>query len=126
MNPPVYTTGSWRPHPGHGERFLDAWTEFANWSAGMPGVHMAVLARDLRDPERFVSVVGWDSIEAVRAWKSSPQFKPRMARVQEHIDRFAPTELEVVATVAPGVAAQPAGDSDQRSKARLKAPSRAA
>jgi heme-degrading monooxygenase HmoA len=55
-----------------------------------------VLARDVRDPERFVSFVAWDSLEAVRAWKTSPGFRPRMARVQEHIDKFAPTELEVV------------------------------
>jgi heme-degrading monooxygenase HmoA len=58
-----------------------------------------VLARDLRDPDRFISFVAWDSIDDVRAWKSSPEFKPHMARVQEHIDKFAPTELQVVSTV---------------------------
>jgi heme-degrading monooxygenase HmoA len=93
---PVYTTGSWRPHPGHEQAFLAEWREFADWSARMPGAGAAVLARDVRDPERFVSFVAWDSLEAVRAWKTSPGFRPRMARVQEHIDKFAPTELEVV------------------------------
>jgi heme-degrading monooxygenase HmoA len=62
----------------------------------MPGAGTAVLTRDVRDPERFVSFVAWASLEAVRAWKTSPEFRPRMARVQKHVDKFAPTELEVV------------------------------
>jgi heme-degrading monooxygenase HmoA len=97
--PDVYTTGSWRPFPGQEERFLEAWTEFARWSSGMPGAGRGLLARDLRDPERFISFVEWQSIEAVRGWKDSPEFKQRMSRVQQHVDKFAPTELEVVATV---------------------------
>jgi heme-degrading monooxygenase HmoA len=67
----------------------------------MPGAHAAVLARDVRDPERFVSFSSWDSLDAIRAWKTAPEFKPRMARVQAHIDKFAATELEVVADVSP-------------------------
>ena len=101
MSPAVYTTGSWRPFPGHEEAFLDEWHEFANWSASMEGAQFGLLARDLRDPERFVSYMGWDTLEHVRGWKRSPDFKPRMARVQAHIDQFAPTELEVVATAGP-------------------------
>jgi heme-degrading monooxygenase HmoA len=95
----VYTTGSWRPFPGAEEPFLGAWKEFAAWACTHPGARHATLARDLRDPERFVSFIAWDDIESVRAWKSSPEFKSRMSRVQEHIDKFAPTELEVVAAV---------------------------
>ena len=41
----------------------------------------------------------WAGIDEVRAWKGSPEFKERMSRVQKHIDKFAPTELEIVATV---------------------------
>jgi len=93
----TYTTGSWRPFDGHEEAFLSAWKEFAGWAATLPGAGKAFLARDLRDPGRFVSFMHWEDIEAVRAWKTSPEFKPRMSKVQEHIDKFAPTELEVVA-----------------------------
>ncbi|HET7380154.1 MAG TPA: antibiotic biosynthesis monooxygenase family protein [Gaiellales bacterium] len=105
MTPPSYTTGSWRPLPGHEAAFLDEWREFANWSAGMPGAHLAILARDLRDADRFVSFMGWDGLDDVRNWKRSPEFKSRMARVQAHIDKFAPTELEIVVTAGPGEAA---------------------
>ena len=92
----VYATGSWKPFEGQEEAFLEEWREFMAWACSLPGAGRAVLARDLRDPERFVSFSTWDSIESVKAWKSSPEFKPRMSRVQEHIDKFAPTELEVV------------------------------
>lgn len=101
----VYTTGSWAPFPGHEAEFLAAWEEFMGWAARQPGAGAAVLARDIRDPERFVSFAAWESLDAVRAWKGSPEFKPRMRRVQEHIDRFAPTELDVVCRVSPPVPA---------------------
>ena len=100
----AYTTGSWQAYAGHEDAFLEAWQEFANWSCQMPGAHLAVLARDLRDPDRFVSLMAWDSLEDIRAWKRSPEFKSRMAPVQEHIDRFAPTELDVVVTAVRGYA----------------------
>lgn len=101
----IYTTGSWKPFPGHEEAFLAAWSEFMGWATSLPGAGEAILARDLRDPERFVSFAAWDGVEAMRGWKDSPEFKPRMGRVQEHIDKFAPTEVDVVARVAPPRAA---------------------
>ena len=96
MSQPIYTTGSWTPLPGHEAGFLEAWEAFMAWATGLPGAGEAVLARDVRDPERFVSFAAWDSMDAVRAWKDSPEFKPRMSQVQKHIDKFAPTELDVV------------------------------
>lgn len=95
----VYTTGSWRPFEGREAEFLEQWKEFMDWATSLPGAGTAVLARDLRDPGRFVSFAAWRDVEAVGAWKTSPEFKPRMARVQEHVDEFAPTELAVVARV---------------------------
>jgi heme-degrading monooxygenase HmoA len=85
-----------------------------SWATGLPGAGAAVLARDRRDPERFVSFAGWESIDAVRAWKSSPEFKPRMSRVQEHVDKFAPTELDVVIRVGPGSPASARSSPEHR------------
>jgi heme-degrading monooxygenase HmoA len=105
--PDVYTTGSWKPFPGHEDDFVEAWTEFASWASELPGAGTALLTRDLRDPERFVSFMDWQSMEAVRGWKDSPEFKERMSRVQKHIDKFAPTELELVASCTNGAAVSP-------------------
>ncbi len=93
----VYTTGTWKPNAGQEDAFVAAWREFARWVSEMPGAGTVRLARDLRDPRRFVSFGMWESIEAVRGWKGSQEFKERMSRIQEHVDTFAPTELEVVA-----------------------------
>jgi len=94
---PVYTTGSWQPFPAQEEAFVAAWEEFARWAGGLDGAGEAILARDVRAEGRYVSLVGWESMEAVRGWKGHPEFKERMSRVQQFIDKFAPTELEVVA-----------------------------
>ena len=102
--PDAYTLGSWRPFPGQEDAFIEAWTEFASWATGLPGSGKARLARDLREPDRFWSFLDWENIEAVRNWKSSPEFKERMGRVQKHIDEFAPTELELVASCTSGAA----------------------
>ena len=109
MSQTIYTTGSWKPLPGHEAGFLEAWQEFMAWATGLPGAGEAVLARDVRDSERFVSFAAWDSMDAVRAWKDSPEFKPRMSQVQRHIDKFAPTELDVVLSV--GSPSSPRGSS---------------
>lgn len=100
----VYTTGSWKPFEDQEEAFLREWQGFMEWAASLPGAGVGVLARDVREPGRFVSFMEWDDMESVRVWKGSDEFKPRMARVQAHIDKFAPTELEVVATVGAAAA----------------------
>jgi heme-degrading monooxygenase HmoA len=100
----AFTTGSWVPNEGEEREFIAAWSEFAQWASTMPGARAVRLARDLRDPGRFVSFAGWDDLEAVRAWKGSDEFKPRMSRVQQHVDKFNPTELEVVAVFESGAA----------------------
>lgn len=99
MSQPIYTTGSWKPLAGHEHAFLEAWEAFMAWATALPGAGEAVLARDVRDTDRFVSFAAWESMEAVRGWKDSPEFKARMSKVQRHVDRFAPTELDVVVSV---------------------------
>src|SRR5262249_36329637 len=56
----------------------------------------------------FVSFGEWETIEQVRGWKTSPEFKERMARVLQHVDEFRPAELALVASAEHG-AAEPAG-----------------
>jgi len=95
----VYTTGSWTPKAGEKEAFVEDWQRFADWARQMPGAGTLRLARDMGDQARFVSFGRWESIEAVHAWKASPEFQERMSRLQQHIAEFAPAELEVIATV---------------------------
>jgi heme-degrading monooxygenase HmoA len=98
----VYTTGSWKPNRGSEEAFVEAWSQFASWASSMPGAGTLRLVRDLHDSSRFVSLGDWASIDEVRAWKSSPEFRERMARVLQHVDDFQPTELALVALAEGG------------------------
>lgn len=99
----LYTQGVWKPAPGKEEVFIEAWMSFAGWASGMSGAGTLRLARDVRNVERFVSFGTWDSPDAVRAWKSHPEFRERIARVVQHVDEFEPTELALVATAESGV-----------------------
>lgn len=94
---PVYTTGSWQPFPGEEHASLAAWREFAGWAAGLEGAGEGFPARDVRAEGRYVSLIAWDGMESVRGWKGHPAFKERLSRVQQLVDKFAPTEIEVVA-----------------------------
>jgi heme-degrading monooxygenase HmoA len=100
----IYTTGTWKPNPGSEQAFVDAWKAFAGWASGRSGAGTLRLVRDLRDPARFVSFGAWESIDEVKAWKGSPEFKERMAQVLQHVDDFRPAELELVATAEDGAA----------------------
>jgi len=98
----LITTGAWRPKEGAEDAFVAAWVEFASWASGMAGAGLLRLGRDARDPTRFVSFGTWVSAEAAHDWKASPEFRERMARVQEHVEQFEPAELDLVATVDAG------------------------
>ena len=92
-----YTMGSWRPFPGKEDDFVQAWGAFAGWGSSFDGAGGATLVRDMTDEGLFTSFMDWESVDAIRAWKTHPEFKERMGQVQQYIDKFAPTELEVVA-----------------------------
>jgi heme-degrading monooxygenase HmoA len=98
----IYTTGSWKPSAGSEDAFVEAWKAFAGWACGQPGAGTLRLVRDLHEPGRFVSFGAWDSIDEVRAWKQSPEFRERMAQVIQHVEVFEPTELELVAAAGGG------------------------
>lgn len=101
----VYTTGTWTPDPGREDVFVEAWSEFAAWASSMPGAGRLRLVRDIHLPEQFTSFGEWQTVEAVRAWKSSPEFRERMAQVLQHVGTFQPSELELVAEADHGTVA---------------------
>jgi heme-degrading monooxygenase HmoA len=98
----TYTTGTWVPNAGEEEAFVEAWTRFASWASSMPGAGALQLVRDLHEPGRYVSFGAWESLEQIRAWKGSPEFRERMASVLRHVDEFKPTELELLVSVEAG------------------------
>ena len=101
----IYTTGKWKLGTGKEEAFVESWASFAAWASGFPAAGTLRLTRDVREEGVFVSFGTWETLEAVRAWKSAPDFRERLARVLQHVDEFVPTELAVVAEADSSVAA---------------------
>jgi heme-degrading monooxygenase HmoA len=101
----LITTGVWKVAATKEEAFIEAWAEFAAWASSMPGSGHLRLGRDTGDPRRFVSMAPWATPDAVRAWKSGPEFRERMAQVLQHVEEFDPAELDVVATAEHGAGA---------------------
>lgn len=62
------------------------------------------LTRDVHVAQVFLSFGAWESIDAVRAWKSAPDFRERMSRMLQHVDEFESSELALVATAEAGAA----------------------
>ena len=95
----TYTAGMWKAKAGEEDEFIAAWREFAIWASTMPGAGTLRLTRDTKEPSRFFSFGSWESIEAVRAWKASDEFKERIGRVKAHTDEFTAWEFELATTV---------------------------
>ena len=108
----IFTYGRFEVEPANEAAFVDAWSEFATWASQRPGAQAIRLARDVRNPGRFISIGQWDDAEAVRGWKSSPEFKERIGRVVRKATGFEPTELVTVAKVTGGTLEEHAPPAD--------------
>jgi heme-degrading monooxygenase HmoA len=89
----IFTYGRWQVEPAKEDAFVAAWAEFAAWVSEQPGVSTVRVTRDIRNPGRFISFGRWDDAEAVRAFKSSPEFQQRIGRVVKEATQFEPTDL---------------------------------
>jgi heme-degrading monooxygenase HmoA len=98
----IFTNGRWEVEPANEEAFVAAWSEFAAWASDRPGAGTLRLARDTRNPGRFVSFGRWDDAGAVQAWKGSAEFKERIGRVVKHTTDFEPTEHVTLVKVTGG------------------------
>ena len=77
----IFTYGRFEVEPENEQAFIEAWSEFAAWISRRPGNLSVRLMRDIRNNGRLVSVGKWDDVEAVRAFKSAPEFKERLGRL---------------------------------------------
>ena len=98
----IFTHGRFEVEPGNEEAFVDAWSEFAAWASERPGAGTLRLFRDVRNAGRFISFGEWEDADAVRAWKSSAEFKERIGRVVRQAAEFEPTEHVTLMKVTGG------------------------
>lgn len=98
----IFTYGRFEVEPEKEDAFVEAWSEFATWISRRPGNGSVRLMRDVRNTGRLVSVGKWDDAEAVRAFKSAPEFKERLGAVVKLANDFEPTELVTLVKAAGG------------------------
>lgn len=98
----LITTGVWYVKLGHETEFVDEWTRFTQHASTFAGATTLRLGRDLGDPSRYVSFAPWVDPDSAHEWKAQPDFGERIGRVLQHVDKFEPSELEVVAEVTAG------------------------
>jgi len=96
----IFTYGRFEVEPENEDAFVEAWSEFATWISGRTGNRSVRLMRDVRNTGRLVSVGKWDDAEAVRAFKSTPEFKEQLGRVVKLAKDFEPTELVTLVRAA--------------------------
>jgi heme-degrading monooxygenase HmoA len=91
-----YTHTTWRVRPGLEDEFVERWTEWIEWSRHRGLRASAQLLRDVEEPNVFISLGPWESIHAVRSWRSLEGYHERVARLQEVVEGFEPRTFEVV------------------------------
>jgi heme-degrading monooxygenase HmoA len=89
----IFTYGRFEVEAENEEAFVAAWSELAAFGSNIPGAMSMRLVRDVRNAGRFVSFAQWHDAEAVRAFKTSAEFKERLGRVVSQAKEFEPTEL---------------------------------
>jgi heme-degrading monooxygenase HmoA len=93
----TYTHTTWHVRPGREEEFVERWHEWVDWSRREGFEAQAFLLRDLESPQTFVSLGPWESVAAVRNWRTLPGYEMRVARLSEVVESFEPRTLEIAA-----------------------------
>ena len=91
-----YSSTTWIVKPGLEDEFVRRWSEFADWSGAQGLTASAMLLRDMDERNRFVSFGPWETVDAIRRWRSLPGFQERVARLHEVLEHFEPHTLELV------------------------------
>jgi heme-degrading monooxygenase HmoA len=92
-----YSLTVWIVKAGQEEEFVARWSDFAAWSAAEGLRARAQLLRDVDEPTRFISFGPWETLDAIRRWRTLSGFQEQLARLSEVVERFEPHTLELVA-----------------------------
>ena len=78
-----YTSGRWVVKEGCEEEFVEAWEEFARWSAeNFEGASWARLGQQRDNPQHFLSLGSWLDDAEIEAWRAHPEFGRHMTRME--------------------------------------------
>ena len=95
----VYTLGIWTAKPGCEDAFVDAWNTLANETATDVPNATAMLLRDRDQPNVFISLGPWDSLEQIEAWRASTTFTTNVGRIRELVDGFEAHTMDITTEI---------------------------
>jgi len=95
-----YASGNWVVTAGLERDFIQRWQEFLEWTrASTRGLVSAQLIQDSDEPCHFVSFAAWESSEAMKTWRSQPDFAVRLGACRLLCEDFRGSSYTVVAAV---------------------------
>jgi len=95
-----YASGNWVVSNGQEREFIQRWVEFLEWTrASARGLLSAQLIQDADDPRHFISFAGWESSEAMKAWRALPGFADKLSACRVLCEDFRGSSYTVAATV---------------------------
>ncbi|MDD1673392.1 MAG: antibiotic biosynthesis monooxygenase, partial [Methanomicrobiales archaeon] len=70
----LFSVGNWVVRPGQEKAFIEAWTEFAEWTMEhQKGAVYGQLLQDIVQQGHFVSFGPWETVQDIEAWRSTPE-----------------------------------------------------
>jgi heme-degrading monooxygenase HmoA len=98
----AYASGNWQVRAGEEDEFVSRWTAFLEWTReNAEGFGGATLIRSAEDQSRFISFAEWTDMEAQAAWRSLPEWQPKMGACRELCDEFVGGPHSRAAAVTP-------------------------
>jgi heme-degrading monooxygenase HmoA len=96
LSKPNYSLTTWIVRPENEDEFVRRWTDFAEWSSAEGLAASAKLLRDVDDPKRFISFGPWETLEAIRRWRTLEGFQVHVAALSEVVEDFDPRTYRLV------------------------------
>ena len=98
MDQVKYASGRWQVKEGKVDEFVERWKDWLGWtSQSVSGFRSAMLLRSEDEPLRFTSMSAWDDDASVKAWKTSEEFRTKLAAVTALCDEFVGGDFDLAA-----------------------------
>ena len=99
----MITSGIWKVREDRRADFIEAWSTFTSWASSQEGAATLRLGQDTIDPTRSsASGPGGRRPTGFTPGRPARSSRERMARVQQYVDEFHPSELDLVAWATDG------------------------
>ena len=93
-----YSSGEWLVREGSEGEFIEAWTNFVEWSLdNAAGANSFVLVRGTEEPSKFLSLGAWESQQAQERWRETPQMQVMLGHCRALCDEFDTHRYTLVA-----------------------------